>query len=372
MERIVVTVVLMALAAALLPVGGLAAEKEDNWGSGALCARCKEMGFTADIGKCGGCGGGTSSGSFMLCQACAQKAGKCQACGAALAAKPAGDKPADPPAGGGDADKKDDGKALAAVQEWLKAKDVKTEEAPGEIAAAAIKAALPNHRFFLLRFPMHPVARRTPEPLASVNIFAVAAPDKDGKREVTHLKSAEELVAFCEKELRARDRDAARSAAHAYCLLRMELAQDGFFKFEIKPEDFEVAEKDGAFSVKASIKTVPGGKNGGAIDVQLSFAAKEGTFKLVDEQARLKAGIRPICQSLRLNDPDPDVRAAAERDILIMGRNALPYLHEQIARTYGGLRQEIVALTRRIEAGEGGPSVPGGQPEAGLFAYEGR
>ena len=74
--------------------------------------------------------------------------------------------------------------------------------------------------------------------------------------------------------------------------------------------------------------------------------------------------MRPKCQSLKLNDPDPAVRAAAERDLLIMGRNALPYLRGKIAETNGELREKIRAFTRRVEAGEGGPNVPGGQPEA--------
>lgn len=46
----------------------------------ALCGRCREMMFTADIGQCKECDANTSSGGFKLCPACSQKLGQCQAC----------------------------------------------------------------------------------------------------------------------------------------------------------------------------------------------------------------------------------------------------------------------------------------------------
>jgi serpin B len=52
----------------------------DNWGSGALCDKCKGKVFTTDIGVCADCGRGTSSGAFKLCQACAKRLNQCQAC----------------------------------------------------------------------------------------------------------------------------------------------------------------------------------------------------------------------------------------------------------------------------------------------------
>lgn len=259
-----------------------------------------------------------------------------------------------------------------AVQAWLK-ENVKAGELSElvEVADPALKAAFPRHQFFSMRFSMFPVARMTPEPLGAANLFAAGETGKDGKREVTLMKSAADLQGFCAKTLRATNKDAARAAAHGYCLLRKELAQDGFFKFDIKPAEFEVTEKDGNITVKAAL-TVDGGaagglakmRNSGSIDTLMAFNGKEGTFKLVEESENLRAGMRPICQSLKLNDPDPAVRAAAERDLLIMGRNALPYLHSKIAATSGELQEKIRAFTRRVEAGEGGLNVPGGQPEA--------
>ncbi|HOX04931.1 MAG TPA: hypothetical protein PK280_00905 [Planctomycetota bacterium] len=265
------------------------------------------------------------------------------------------------------------GPAKDAVQAWLKDNVKGGVELPelAESADPAVKAAFPNHQFLTMRFAQFPVARMAPEPLGTANLFAVAEAGKDGKREVTLMKSAADLQGFCAKALRAKDKDAARAAAHGYCLLRKELAQDGFFKFDIKPAEFEVTEKDGSITVRAALK-VDGGaaggpakmRNSGSIDALVGFEGKDGVFRLVEESENLRAGMRPICQSLKLNDPDPAVRAAAERDLLIMGRNALPYLRSKIAATSGELQEKIKAFTRRVEAGEGGLNVPGGQPEA--------
>jgi len=362
------------LAAAILGLGsGARAAENDNLGAGALCKKCADRAFISSIGKCSECGRGTSSGAFKLCAACGKKLGKCQVCGAALAAeKPAEKKPEEP------AKADYDYSAKAAVERWLKGTVKAQNELPpvAELADPALKTAFRRWSFFTLRFAQFPVARLAPEPLDSVNLFAAdqgEAELTDGRQvplwSITHLKSVKELQDFCKKRLDALapggDRPSgARTAAHGYCLLRKELAQDGFFKFEIKPEDFEVAEKDETVIVKASLKVVPGGRNSGAIEVTLTFKAKDGSLSAIEEQENLKAGMRPICQSLKLADPDPAVRAAAERDILIMGRNALPYLRGKIAETDGELREKIRALAGRIEAGEGGPGVQGGQPVA--------
>ena len=266
-----------------------------------------------------------------------------------------------------------DNAAKEAVRAWLKENVKGGAELPelAESADPAVKAAFPGHRFFVVRFSQFPVARMAPEPLGAANVLAAGEADKDGKREVTLMKSAADLQGFCARVLRARDRDAARAAAAGYCLLRKELAQDGFFKFDIKPADFMVTEKDGSITVETTLK-VDGGaaggppkmRNSGSINTLMAFEGKEGVFKLVEESENLRAGMRPICQSLKLNDPDPAVRAAAERDLLIMGRNALPYLRGKIAETRGELQEKIKDFTRRVEAGEGGINVPGGQPEA--------
>jgi hypothetical protein len=322
------------------PADGGAA-KNDNWGSGALCAQCKEKAFILNIGKCSGCGRGTSSGAFKLCQACGRKAGKCQACGAAIGEV--------------------DAAAKAAVEAWLKA-NVKGEyRAPQlrEVSGGALKAALPGYAFFSMRFMMHPVPRPTPQPLGATNLFVVS---KAGSK-VTHVKDVKGLQDFFAKSIKnPADEKGLRAAAHAYCLLRKEMAQDGFFRFQVKPENFKVNVGGATDRVTARIEVVPGGGNSGHIEVVLAF--RVGAAVQFTEDVKVAAGVRPICQSLRLLNPDVKVRAAAERDLLIMGRNALPYLYGKIAETKGELREKIRELTRRIENGAGGPAVEGGQPEA--------
>jgi hypothetical protein len=70
---------------------------------GELCVKCRDMVFTADVGKCVACDGECGSGAFKLCKACSAKLRQCESCRAALGGGPApvaqGDtRPASPPA----------------------------------------------------------------------------------------------------------------------------------------------------------------------------------------------------------------------------------------------------------------------------------
>jgi inhibitor of cysteine peptidase len=84
-------VAIVAAAALLVALAAPSAQAE-------LCAKCKGMVFTTDLGTCKACGGDTSSRAFALCAACSRKLGECEHCRAQLAsaAKPAA--PADPKA----------------------------------------------------------------------------------------------------------------------------------------------------------------------------------------------------------------------------------------------------------------------------------
>jgi hypothetical protein len=105
-------------------------------------------------------------------------------------------------------------------------------------------------------------------------------------------------------------------------------------------------EKEGR---KVSGKAVvePKGGNKGEIGVTLVFDA-DGKLTKADEKADLKAGVRPICQATKLLDPDPVVRRMAEKDILVMGRLAKPYLDEQRAKASPELRKAIDQVWQRI------------------------
>jgi len=63
-----------------------------------FCAKCADMGFTADIGKCTKCGEEkTTSGSHKLCPNCSQKIGQCEHCAATLPKAPPASQPATEP-----------------------------------------------------------------------------------------------------------------------------------------------------------------------------------------------------------------------------------------------------------------------------------
>lgn len=255
-------------------------------------------------------------------------------------------------------------RAVEAVRQYLK-ETVKLGDAwAGRLGGLArledpALAAFTDCQFVLLRFRQYPVGMMVPEGLGVSNLFAVSA--KDEKQTVVMMTQAKALQEFCAKALSAKDEKGARAATHAYAFLRKELAQDGFFRFTIEPEKFEVETKPGSIVVKATVAVTPGGGNAGSITMTVSFTGEKGTFGVVTEEEKLRAGMRPICQSLKLTDPDAAVRARAEHDLLLMGANALPYLRMQAGKTDGRLREAIIGLIRRIESGE---RLPDGQPEA--------
>jgi len=47
---------------------------------GLMCPACMKLTYTADIGKCEACAGGTASGMYKLCANCGPLTGQCQAC----------------------------------------------------------------------------------------------------------------------------------------------------------------------------------------------------------------------------------------------------------------------------------------------------
>lgn len=50
-----------------------------EWGL-VLYKECSKKGYKANIGKCGTCKRGTSSGTLKICAACAKETGICQNC----------------------------------------------------------------------------------------------------------------------------------------------------------------------------------------------------------------------------------------------------------------------------------------------------
>jgi hypothetical protein len=207
----------------------------------------------------------------------------------------------------------------------------------------AVARALPGRIVFAVVFPQYPVARLAPEPLKLQNVFAA---DKDGKVEhVTDVKGLEKL--FRSALAPVKDDGAAKDSAQAWLRLSEELHQDKFFQFTIPEKDLAVEKEQDHRKVTGKAVVEPKGGNQGQIEVTLVFDA-DGKLIKADEQADLKAGIRPICQATKLLDSDPIVRRMAEQDILVMGRSARPYLDEQRAKAGPELRKAIDRIWQRI------------------------
>jgi peroxiredoxin len=206
-----------------------------------------------------------------------------------------------------------------------------------------LSRTFPEHRFFALIFRQYPVARITPEPLKSQNVFVI---QKDGN--VQHLTGIKPLEEFFRSKLAlVLDAQSARESAGAWLRLSEEFKQDGFFKFSI-PQDSLIVQKLKS-GLKASGKAVVTQGGSGEIRASLSFTT-EGKLAQIEEANTVKAGVRPICQATKLLDPDPIVRLMAEKDLLVMGRAAKEYLDEQRAKASPQLKQAIDRIWQRIVA----------------------
>jgi len=229
------------------------------------------------------------------------------------------------------------------VKEFLEAKKA-TAGMLTPLADEALAKTVPGQAFFGLYFRQFPVARQTPEGFGDSNVLV-----SDGKEKVTLLPAKKDLEAYARATFLARDDAGAKLAAKAWLLLSSEMAQDGFYKFQVVDESL-TAKKDGDKLVASGRLVVMQGGNG-ELSVQLTFDAA-GSLKEVKETAKIIAGPRPICQASKLLDPDPLVRQICQADLLIMGRAARDYLTEQRAKSSPALQAEIDRVWRRIEAGE--------------------
>lgn len=208
------------------------------------------------------------------------------------------------------------------------------------------KAVLTGWHVFVLRYPQFPVARVPPEPLRSNNLFFVSP---QGTVELVNEPAA--LHKFFQKVVRADSEKAAAAALRAWLGLGSELRQDGFYQFRLANESVAVKKTDMGLLARGRIEVVPKAGNEGFLAAELLFSPR-GELLEAREDVQLKAGIRPICQASKLLDPDPVVRRMAERDLLILGPLALPYLEEQRQGADPNLRQAIERIRQRIERGE--------------------
>jgi hypothetical protein len=208
----------------------------------------------------------------------------------------------------------------------------------------AAARAFPAHSFYVLRFRQYPIAQTPPTKLTANNLFVVKP---DGS--VEHLPDAAALESFYRATLAPiRTESEARDAATAWLRLTQEFHQDGFFEFSIPRNSVRVASTGTrGLQVTGKVAVNPQGGNAGEIVVALTFD-QTGRLVKVSETAKVKKGVRPICQATKLLDPDPIVRGMAEQAIMVMGKAAKEYLTEQRMKASPELKQAIDRIWQRI------------------------
>jgi hypothetical protein len=208
----------------------------------------------------------------------------------------------------------------------------------------SVNAVFPQEHFYVLRFRQYPVAIDPPEPLEANNLFVVKRDDS-----VERLHGAEDLERVFRAALPPVTAPAqAKDATRAWLRLVEERHQDGFFQFSIPEDSLRVAGEPGGTlrsTGKATVTRQAG--NAGEITASLAFD-QSGRLVKASEAAKLKSGMRPICQATKLLDPDPIVRRMAEQDLLVMGASAREYLEEQRANADPQLRSAIDRIRERI------------------------
>jgi hypothetical protein len=214
---------------------------------------------------------------------------------------------------------------------------------PQPVKVPDLAKLFPDYSFYAVVFPQWPVARMPPEPLKSANVFAI-----DKKGSVQGLTTKEELEAFFRKNLPpVNDETAAKGAVRAWLASAQVLATDGWFKFNVTEDSITVTKAATGLQAAGKATVNPNGGNRGEIAVALDFDDR-GKLTVVQQKSNLKAGIRPICQSTKLLDPDPIVRKMAEQSLLIMGMDALPYLQEQRVKVSPEIQHAIDRIWQEI------------------------
>lgn len=210
---------------------------------------------------------------------------------------------------------------------------------------AALSSAISDSSFYSLRFPQWPIGYAVPEPLRNNNIFAF-----DSTAKLVLITQNDQLEKLMRERLHGvKDDQSARAAITAYLLLAEEIAQDGMYQFAIPESEIKVQKSDAGITVSGKAVVNPTGGNAGEITATLICNPK-GHFVSAHQSVNLQAGMRPICQSTKLLDPDPLVRRMAEQDILIMGSAAKPYLDEQRKKLSPELQKAIDRIWQRIQA----------------------
>jgi hypothetical protein len=206
----------------------------------------------------------------------------------------------------------------------------------------ALTRLFPTGLFYAVIFRQYPIARRPPQPLQMHNIFVYG---KDTS--LQRFSDVQELTKLFRAHLASAKNDTAiKDVTRGWLAIVKEFHQDGFYGFTI-PKDVTITPQDGGKKAVGRAVVKPVGGNKGYVQAALVFDAS-GKLTKIAGLAKLKPGIRPVCQATKLLDADPIIRRMAEKDILVMGRAAKDYLDEQRRKASPALQKAIDRVWKRI------------------------
>ena len=239
------------------------------------------------------------------------------------------------------------------VRQWI-VKTVGTEGAlsePVSLDSQTLSKVSQGRTFHSLHYPEYPVARMAPGPLGMRNVFTVGT-----NGEVALYKTREALRKDFVKQVSPVAKDDLQKVALDWAKVSSVFSQDGFFEFVFNSKNVVVQDSSGHTVVTVVAPVVEKAGDKGELTATLTFTPVGGGSNLhldtIFEKDTVQPGIRPICQCTLLLDKNPIVRKIAERDLLVMGEAAFPYMKEQMDKASPALKREIERVRQRILRGE--------------------
>jgi len=180
-------------------------------------------------------------------------------------------------------------------------------------------------------------------------VFAV-----DHGSNVTPIIDAKALEAFFRKNLAPVQGEREAAMAIKAWLTLTQFLQD-HAPFPIIADSVKAAKTDGGWMAQGRASAgagdaagpAPKWRDNGFVEVTLIFTA-DGRLDKVGETIKVRPGLRPICQSSKLLDPDPIVRQMARTELRLMGRSAEEYLKARRQVASPELRKAIDGIWQQI------------------------
>ncbi|MBN1696025.1 MAG: dockerin type I repeat-containing protein [Spirochaetales bacterium] len=232
------------------------------------------------------------------------------------------------------------------IQNWAKENRIDlTGYRRERISDESVDYILPGFVFYSVYLNQWPVAYGPPdEQLGENSIVAI-----DAGRTVILIRDESYLQSFfIDNQITLSTPEDRIEMIKAWLGLSQEMKNDGYYSFLISEDDIVVTHLigDAVEWEVTGTSTVSGGGEGyitarAVIDVL-------GSLMYVDEEYELIAGIRPICQSTLLLNPNTVIRTMAEQDLLVMGTCAQHYLFSWRQRLEPELQLAVERIWQRI------------------------